>query len=617
MILLSLIVILLIIALTASEFFKRRFEECLAPSCFLIIFILYCFGLVDLLALGFYFILIVCFACLFYFVYTLYKKRKFVHLLTPGIITFFLFIVFLWWTHRTRILMQWDEFSHWGLVVKNIYIFDSFHYSDSVTTLFPGYPPAVSLFQYFALKLGTAFTENTLYRCFAILNFSMLLPIMKKYSWKDWKSISLIGSIMFLLPLCFFRDFYHSIYVDGLLGVTFFYVVSLSLYEQKHDLFYYLCLFLSISFLVLAKSSGAGIAVIALLIQLCFILSEKEALIKKKKCFGFFITLLALIFAKYSWDIFLQFTNTPIAWESISSLSLENLIAFFKQAGLPYQYKTLEYFFIALFTYTINDASIHLSYFGYLLVFIALVLLLLRFLDKAHRRKLGHLAIILVIGAIVYQLSLLVLYLFTYSEHEAVNLASFTRYSSTYLLGMFLIFISYFIHSSNNKKMHLPSAITLVILLFFNINTLINITIKAPAICGGDLEFREQYKYLEKIKINLNPEQDKVYFISMHDSGYDIAIARYLLTPIHVVKIPWSIGEAQKEDIWTVDFSIEELTESLIFSEATHLYIHNYNDSFAIKYSALFEKANEIKTEQLYQIYYQDGYIVFIEVNLP
>ena len=618
MTLLLLVIILSIIALACCEIFHRRFEECLALACFFIIFTLYVFGLFDFLLLGFYCLLIVSGVSAAFLLSVFIRKKKIQSLTAPGIVIFLAFTVFLWWTHRTRVLIDWDEFSHWGLVSKNYFYFNTLHKTNLVTTLYPGYPPAVPLFQLFSLKLSGTFTENTLYRSLNILNFAMLLPIIKTFSWKNWKPLLLSCVLLFVTPLCFYEDFYTSIYVDGVLGVSFFYVIYSFLTEEKYDYFYYISLFLGIFFLVLVKSPGAGLAVMAILFQVFFAFSKKEKAKTKRNRIGLVVTIFAFLFGKYSWDIFLSLTNTPIAWETINQLSFSNFFAFLSGNGMAFQYTTLNYFIIALFTYIIAPSFLPISYFGYIMIFIVASAFLFYLLNDKQRKAFRKAILSLIIFSIVYQFSLLVLYLFTYSEHEAINLASFTRYTATHLLGMFLILLAYYInHGLTSKKLQLVGVGIATILLFFNWNPLMNITFRAPGICGGDIEFRKKYQGVEKIQRYLDPNKDKVYFVSIHDSGYDIVVTRYLLTPISTVPIPWSIGEPYEYDIWTIDFTVEELVGALELYEATHLYILYYNDSFANKYGALFEKPDQILNNQLYQIVYKEGYVVFVEVYIP
>jgi len=607
--------LLFILSLSISQLCNRCFEETLAPTCFIIIFVLYCFGLINQLIVGIYFIYFIVLCAVVFLLYKIIKREFSLSSITIGHVVFAVFILFIWWSHRTRLLSIWDEFSHWGLVPKNYFNLNSFYPHSQSTISFPGYPPGIALFQYFALKLGNAFTENMLYRSLAILNFSMLLPLLKTKSWKDWKSLLPIGIAIFVLPIIFFNDFYDSIYIDATLGITFFYILHTSLSEKKYDLYYHINLFLSIVFLILAKSSGVGLVVITLVILVGFQLLEKRT--KKQLITITVISIVAILFAKYSWDIFLSLTNTSVAWEGINNLNLQNIVKFLTGAGLPYQNLTFQYFLIALFTWPINLPILPLSYFAYLVIFLLLSLLLYYFSDSSLRKQITYISTSSVIGSLLYQLSLLVLYLFTYSEYEAVNLASYGRYTATFLLGMYFILLSYYIIYT--KRTLLLFSITAALLCSITFHKLLDITLYAPAICGGIQEFRESYQGIEEAKKTLNPATDKVYFLSVYDYGFDFVIAKFLFTPVTIAKdIPWSVGTTyDPADVWTKDISVEELEILLQQQNVNFLYIRNYSLDFWAQYHLMFENPDDIKTNQLYQIVYQDDYVIFIEYQYP
>lgn len=70
----------------------------------------------------------------------------------------------------------------------------------------------------------------------------------------------------------------------------------------------------------------------------------------------------------------------------------------------------------------------------------------------------------LIVGFVVYLLFLLVLYLFSYSEYEAMRLASCARYTNTYLIGMLGSYIGIYVwyFHREEKQMMLVPALALV-----------------------------------------------------------------------------------------------------------------------------------------------------------
>ena len=61
--------------------------------------------------------------------------------LTPGFAAFVLITLFFWWNSEGRVFMQWDDFSHWGLGVRNMHFFGKLGNVAEATTKFKDYPP--------------------------------------------------------------------------------------------------------------------------------------------------------------------------------------------------------------------------------------------------------------------------------------------------------------------------------------------------------------------------------------------------------------------------------------------------------------------------------------------
>ena len=146
--------------------FKKRFEMTLAPSIFLSILVLYLSGLATgNLMYGVYLCITAAVVCFVYaVVYGVRHKATFKELcLTPGVLVYALLFIWIWFINRGRLFSNWDEFSHWGLVVKNMDFFNAFgNYKESTVT-FSGYPPATALWQYFVGKLYGYFNEGHVY----------------------------------------------------------------------------------------------------------------------------------------------------------------------------------------------------------------------------------------------------------------------------------------------------------------------------------------------------------------------------------------------------------------------------------------------------------------------
>ncbi|MCM1232132.1 MAG: hypothetical protein NC123_06385 [Butyrivibrio sp.] len=164
----SVVLFLFIISVSgmAALFFKRRIEETIAVVIFSVITILYFGGMLSgSLLTGVYLCGIIGIGSVLYVGRKVVKDRRNVLKLcvTPGLAIFALLFIWIVWLNANRVFSSWDEFSHWGLAVKNMDYFDYFSNHPYSTDTFSGYPPATSLWQYFFVKLGGDFSESNVY----------------------------------------------------------------------------------------------------------------------------------------------------------------------------------------------------------------------------------------------------------------------------------------------------------------------------------------------------------------------------------------------------------------------------------------------------------------------
>ena len=144
--------------------------------------------------------------------------------------------------------------------------------------------------------------------------------------------------------------------------------------------------------------------------------------------------------------------------------------------------------------------------------------------------------IILIICYAIYMISLLVLYLFTYSEYEAVNLASYSRYSYIFLVGMYAYNTLIILENFSGIKKDKTNFVILIVVLFsvLPINTIIDLSVRSKASLQNSITIRNEYSKIQKYKSILE-ENDIVYYISCGSKGYDYHISRYELVPNELV----------------------------------------------------------------------------------
>lgn len=258
------------LALAFGAYFKKGLEETFAPAAFTSVLVLYLFGLLGFLQAGLWLVagLGLC-GIIFWLVCAARKKSWLLYSwLTPGSLILIFAILYIAWMQGGKLIMDNDEFSHWGFAVKVMHHTDELGVFHPDVLGFAAYPPATSLFQYLFVRLTPTFTEGYLFRAEGLLAVSLLLPVLAHFSWKKFGTALLSGVTLALLPLIFYPDFYSNLQVDGLLGLMQCYLLYVWLSSRRADSFTLLQLTLGCAVLTLTKESGILLALLTLAIIL-------------------------------------------------------------------------------------------------------------------------------------------------------------------------------------------------------------------------------------------------------------------------------------------------------------------------------------------------------------
>ena len=204
--------------------FKGRFEQALPCCICYIILVIYVSGLISDFWPGFYAVLLTVpvtgIVCLCREKKMLFRDiRRYVF--TPGFVFFVVTVfVMLPWTLRMK-LNTYDEFTHWGTAIKNFWYLNDFANLKNSTTSFKGYPPAASIFAWFAQRFGRNYVECKSYLAYHVFYVAMMCPYFCRISGKKWGGVVsfLLGLSAVLLPTIDIYKVYDILYVDGLLGM--------------------------------------------------------------------------------------------------------------------------------------------------------------------------------------------------------------------------------------------------------------------------------------------------------------------------------------------------------------------------------------------------------------
>lgn len=208
---------------------------------------------------------------------------------------------------------------------------------------------------------------------------------------------------------------------------------------------------------------------------------------------------------------------------------------------------------------------------------------------------------------VLYVIGMLVMYMFKFTEYEAVHLASFSRYINTYLQGIFISIAMIVITEShriyiNSQLMNLFKLGLIVLLtLFTPITSITDILLRKEVELS--VNFRAPYQiYIHKFDaLSIEPDS-KIWIISQHTTGLDYWVLQYELLQYKVnPKFTWSLGEkSSKEDIWTLDLSVDDWAKQLY--DYSYVLICKTDDSFKNRYKTLFQNESSIQANTIYKV---------------
>ena len=229
------IIAILCIAMSAKEIVKTKLEVAIPISIISMILIVYIFAIFNFLKIGGIIIVFILVLSLIYNLIILIKKIKekviikYVReeILTPGVCIFALLYVVNVLLNKGRLLSSWDEFSHWGLVVKNMYEFNMLGTNPETNVLFRGYPPFVAIFEWLCLFIRNAYNEGTMIVAYNLLYISLIIPVFKNVKWqmRDIKVYTIYLLLILMIPTMMYYDFYTIIYIDPILSAMFAYIL--------------------------------------------------------------------------------------------------------------------------------------------------------------------------------------------------------------------------------------------------------------------------------------------------------------------------------------------------------------------------------------------------------
>lgn len=399
----------------------------------------------------------------------LHKQKKlsqllFSRLTVPMWGTVLLLFFLLYAVNRQKMFYQWDEFSHWGTVIRMLFISNTFHF-DPNPLYFQDYPPGIALFTYFILTI-LGYSEGGAYFAYALVLLAHCIPLWRLACPKGLAPLAIAISISIVL-ISLLGQGWSSVLIDQILSVCFGGLIAAYFLIRKDFSARWPLSFLFIT-LILTKHAGTSLAFLACILIFfdSFIISLSEFFRHSR----IFKPISSVMYAAANASVWLLLLLPALAFLSIwmHYVESEGLSRGYSRFGI---WQLLRYGLdcceskreqIVVERYLDQWLGLPDSLLGYSPFLLTIILIIISLLavvispSGLERLRMSVALIILICGNLLFAIIQLLFYLYAFDEYEALGLASFRRFQNTYYLAwalsaFSLLFLS--IPDSSSLKM--------------------------------------------------------------------------------------------------------------------------------------------------------------------
>ena len=534
------------------------------------------------------------------------ELSKIKDIFSPIFLIIVLFAFVQYFALGSAIVFGWDELTHWGLVVKNMFYSADFGRDVSATTMFAGYPPGASLFLYFFVMTGAEFEPSHLYMAMNLLNIGMLAHVCSVFKTMRRKLLCL--GIMLITALALNVSMLLSIWNDTFMSCLFGYIM-INYFTSRKEAWYrgvnITNIILASAVLSLSKSTGIVFVIFAYIIIFFDLLMQKRRENKRHAAFAFLSAILVSALSWLSWRIYSSLHSLGEAW-SDGGLTVGAILKFVVS---PTEYQSLvtkNFFreFLLPYHSVGNAMATPIPYPLTIVGFGALIWLIAK--RAGNKKYLFSLGIPVALTFTAWVISLLISYVFTFSANEAINVASFVRYMNTYVSGVIFALVALLLTTlpegeREDTGYKRPYAITAALLLTVSI-------IVTPILSAVMDTLYKPYKHFDSFTSRLDKDKT-VYSITEGEGAFkEYLFLRFFATPNDSSGYKKG-GSPHTGDPWSPDMTPAQTLAAIQNGSYDYLYLHSVSDEFCERYIGLFSD-----TPRSYTFYvFEDG--MFKAVN--
>ena len=226
------------------------------------------------------------------------------------------------------------------------------------------------------------------------------------------------------------------------------------------------------------------------------------------------------------------------------------------------------------------------------------------------RCKAGLALLTLLAGIVAYLAFLLWTYLFYFTEYEGTRLASFDRYTLSYMLGWMIVLYAVLIGALEQwgGKLALAASLAGLALVAWYAPARLVTDLRQIQVDQATLQKRQKALALSNAVRRYIKPGEKVYFLAQNSNGYEKHMFDYSMIPYPPSEC-WSVGAKYNDgDVWTCDQPLAELLRGY-----SYLAIYNADDRFWRDNAGLFPPGAVGSPTDVYRVVEQGGKVVRLE----
>ncbi len=224
-----------------------------------------------------------------------YKKKDLTDIknnfFSKGFYVFLVTFIIVYIFDYNRSFTVWDEFSHWGFMIKEMLRLDHFYsVNESLLRVHKDYPPIMQLFELFYTTISGGYSEAYLEKAMHLFSISLFIPTIceqdKKFNKFKLGIKSLCLMIGVFLAVCLFdrHGVINSIYTDYVMAIVVGYLLAIIMFEKNPlSKFSIFALTIGLSFLLLLKQMGLPLyCMVIFMLVISLVIKEKKEIFQKK-----------------------------------------------------------------------------------------------------------------------------------------------------------------------------------------------------------------------------------------------------------------------------------------------------------------------------------------------